>query len=45
MSSSEDKDLGLKGWLSGETPKIKPQESKSEQVVPTPFDPRFYLQF
>jgi TolB-like protein/tetratricopeptide (TPR) repeat protein len=33
MNSSEDKDLGIKGWLSGKKPKVKPQESKTEQVV------------
>jgi len=33
MNSSEDKDLGLKGWLRGKVPKVKPQESKTGQVV------------
>jgi hypothetical protein len=33
MNSSEDKGLGIKGWLSGKTPKAKPQESKSGQAV------------
>jgi len=33
MNSSEDKGIGLKGWLSGKTPKAKPQESKIEQAV------------
>jgi adenylate cyclase len=33
MNSSEDKGLGIKGWLSGKVPKVKPQESKTGQVV------------
>jgi len=33
MSSSEDKGVGIKGWLSGRVPKAKPQESKTGQVV------------
>jgi hypothetical protein len=32
MNSSEDKDLGIKGWLSGKGPKAKPQESKTGQL-------------
>ena len=33
MNSSEDKGVGIKGWLSGKVPKAKPQESKTEQTV------------
>jgi len=33
LNSSEDKGLGLKGWLSGKVPKDKPQEPKSGQAV------------
>jgi len=33
MNSSEDKGLGLKGWLSGKVPKAKPQEPVTGQVV------------
>jgi TolB-like protein/Tfp pilus assembly protein PilF len=33
MNLSEYKDLGIKGWLSGKKPKVKPQESKSGQTV------------
>ena len=33
MNSSEDKDIGLKGWLRGKVPKVKPQESTAGQVV------------
>jgi len=33
MNSSEDKGLGLKGWLSGKVPKPKPQEPVTGQVV------------
>jgi serine/threonine-protein kinase len=33
MNSSEDKDLGIKGWLSGKVPKAKPQESRTGQAV------------
>jgi TolB-like protein len=33
MNLSEEKDIGLKGWLRGKAPKVKPQESKTGQVV------------
>ena len=33
MNSSEDKDIGIKGWLSGKKPKAKPQESTTGQAV------------
>jgi TolB-like protein/Flp pilus assembly protein TadD len=33
MSSSEDKGVGIKGWLRGKEPKVKPQESTTGQVV------------
>jgi adenylate cyclase len=33
MNPSEDKDLGIKGWLRGKVPKAKPQESKTGQAV------------
>ena len=33
MSSSEDKDLGVKGWLLGKKPKVKTQESPTGQAV------------
>ena len=33
MNSSEDRGVGLKGWLSGKVPKAKPHESKSGQVA------------
>jgi adenylate cyclase len=33
MNSSEDKGLGVKGWLLGRVPKAKLQESKTGQVV------------
>lgn len=34
MNSSEDEELGVKGWLLGrKVPKVKPQESKTGQVV------------
>jgi serine/threonine-protein kinase len=33
MNSSEDKDLGIKGWLSGKVHKAKQQESTTGQVV------------
>jgi TolB-like protein/Tfp pilus assembly protein PilF len=33
MNSSEDKDLGIKGWLSGKVPRVKPQESTTGQAV------------
>jgi adenylate cyclase len=33
MNSLEDKDLGIKGWLRGRGPKVKPQESNTGQVV------------
>jgi serine/threonine-protein kinase len=33
MNSSEDKDLGIKGWLSGKALKAKPQEPKTGQAV------------
>jgi adenylate cyclase len=33
MNSSEDKGVGIKGWLSGKVPKVKPQESTTGQVV------------
>jgi len=33
MNPSEDKDLGIKGWLVGKKSKVKPEESKTGQVV------------
>ena len=33
MNSPEDKELGIKGWLSGKVPKTKQKESKTGQVV------------
>jgi len=33
MNSSEDKGVGIKGWLSGKVPKAKPQESTTGQIV------------
>jgi TolB-like protein/Tfp pilus assembly protein PilF len=33
MNSSEDKELGIKGWLSGKVTKAKQQESKTDHVV------------
>jgi len=33
MNSSEDKDLGVKGWLLGKKPKVKTQESPTGQAV------------
>jgi adenylate cyclase len=33
MNSSEDKGVGIKGWLSGKVPKAKPKESGTGQVV------------
>jgi TolB-like protein/Tfp pilus assembly protein PilF len=33
MNSSEDKDLGIKGWLWGKKPKGKLQESKTGQAI------------
>jgi adenylate cyclase len=33
MNSSEDRDLGVRGWLSGRVPRAKPQESKTGQAV------------
>jgi TolB-like protein/Tfp pilus assembly protein PilF len=33
MNSSEDKGVGLRGWLSGKVPKPKPQDSTAGQTV------------
>jgi adenylate cyclase len=33
MNSSEDKELGIKGWLRGKVPKAKPQEPTAGQAV------------
>ncbi|HXX87249.1 MAG TPA: hypothetical protein VEH86_02245 [Candidatus Acidoferrum sp.] len=33
MNSSEDKGVGIKGWLSGKVPKAKPQEPTTRKVV------------
>jgi TolB-like protein/Tfp pilus assembly protein PilF len=33
MNSSEDKSLGIKGWISGKVPRAKPQESQTGQAV------------
>jgi adenylate cyclase len=33
MNSSEDKGIGIKGWLRGRVPKVKPQEPTAGQVV------------
>lgn len=33
VNSSDDKGIGIKGWLSGQKPKAKPQDSKAEQGV------------
>ena len=33
MNSSEDKELGIKGWLRGKVPKAKPQEPTTGQAV------------
>jgi TolB-like protein len=33
MNSSEDKDIGIKGWLRGKVPKAKPQEPSTTQIA------------
>ena len=33
MNSSDDKGVGIKGWLSGKVPKAKPKESKIGPAV------------